>query len=46
MSNEEELEEIRRRKLLALQQKLAEEQRQAQIEQQWKCRNKQSYERF
>jgi programmed cell death protein 5 len=32
--NEDELEELRRRKLLALQQKLAEEQRQAQIEQQ------------
>lgn len=32
--DESELEEIRRRKLLALQQKLAEEQRQAQIEQQ------------
>jgi programmed cell death protein 5 len=32
--DEDELEEIRRRKLLALQQKLAEEQRQAQIEQQ------------
>jgi programmed cell death protein 5 len=32
--DENELEEIRRRKLLALQQKLAEEQRQAQIEQQ------------
>lgn len=32
--NEDELEELRRRKLLALQQKLAEEQRQARIEQQ------------
>jgi programmed cell death protein 5 len=32
--DEDELEELRRRKLLALQQKLAEEQRQAQIEQQ------------
>ncbi|MEM3700218.1 MAG: DNA-binding protein [Candidatus Bathyarchaeia archaeon] len=32
--DESELEELRRRKLLALQQKLAEEQRQAQIEQQ------------
>ena len=32
--DENELEELRRRKLLALQQKLAEEQRQAQIEQQ------------
>ncbi|MEM3730151.1 MAG: DNA-binding protein [Candidatus Bathyarchaeia archaeon] len=34
MSEDAELEELRRRKLLALQQKLAEEQRQAQIEQQ------------
>lgn len=34
MSEDEELEEIRKRKLLALQQKLAEEQRQAQLEQQ------------
>ncbi|MEM3696609.1 MAG: DNA-binding protein [Candidatus Bathyarchaeia archaeon] len=33
-ADENELEELRRRKLLALQQKLAEEQRQAQIEQQ------------
>jgi programmed cell death protein 5 len=32
--DENELEELRRRKLLALQQKMAEEQRQAQIEQQ------------
>jgi len=32
--SEDELEEIRRKKLLALQQKLAEEQRQAQMEQQ------------
>ncbi len=32
--SEEELEEIRRRKLLALQQRLAEEQRKAQMEQQ------------
>ncbi|MGB9756765.1 MAG: DNA-binding protein [Candidatus Bathyarchaeales archaeon] len=32
--DEDELEELRRRKLLALQQKLAEEQKQAQIEQQ------------
>jgi programmed cell death protein 5 len=34
MSEEEELEEIRRKKLLAMQQKMAEEQRQAQIQQQ------------
>ncbi|MEM1589078.1 MAG: DNA-binding protein [Candidatus Bathyarchaeia archaeon] len=34
MSEEEELEELRRRKLLALQQKLAEEQQKAQMEQQ------------
>lgn len=34
MSGDEELDEIRKRKLLALQQKLAEEQRQAQLEQQ------------
>jgi len=32
--SEDELEELRRRKLMALQQKLAEEQRQAQMEQQ------------
>ncbi|MGB9740160.1 MAG: DNA-binding protein [Candidatus Bathyarchaeia archaeon] len=34
MSEEEELEEIRRKKLLALQQKITEEQKQAQIQQQ------------
>jgi len=33
MSDEDEIEEIRRRKLLALQQKLAEEQRQEQVQQ-------------
>jgi programmed cell death protein 5 len=34
MSDEDELEELRRRKLLALQQKLTEEQRQEQLQQQ------------
>lgn len=38
MSDEDELEELRRRKLLALQQKLTEEQRQEQLQQQLELR--------